>query len=158
MSTADPPLVTGHAAWVALAKPPAGVRCAREQGTVSVAEFAALIRASELNRPHQDTARLAAMLANANLIVTAREDNASARLIGIARSVTDFVYCCYLSDLATDPAWQGRGIARALIAETKRIVGPGTTMLLLSAPKPMTYYPRIGMETVRNGFLIRRDA
>lgn len=158
MSSTDPSPIDGHDAWVALATPPAGVRFAREQGTVSVAEFAALIRASELNRPHHDTARLAAMLANANLIVTAREDNAAARLVGIARSVTDFVYCCYLSDLATDPAWQGRGIARALIGETKRIVGPGTTLLLLSAPKPMTYYPRIGMTTVRNGFVIRRDS
>jgi predicted N-acetyltransferase YhbS len=56
-----------------------------------------------------------------------------------------------------EEAWQGRGVGRALIAETKRILGPRAMLLLLSAPKPLTYYPRIGMEPVQNGFIIRRD-
>ena len=52
---------------------------------------------------------------------------------------------------------RGRGIDRALVAETKSIVGPNSMVLLLSAPKPMGYYPRIGMDTVQNGFIIRRE-
>jgi predicted N-acetyltransferase YhbS len=79
------------------------------------------------------------------------------RLIGVARSLTDFAYCCYLSDLAVDEAWQGRGVGRALVAETKRVVGPQSMVLLVSAPKPVSYYPRIGMEPVATGFIIRRD-
>jgi hypothetical protein len=42
-------------------------------------------------------------------------------------------------------------------SETKRVVGPGCMVLLLSTPSAMGYYPRLGMERVPNGFLIRRD-
>jgi len=149
------PVLKGHATWTALAVPPEGVTFAREEGRLPVEEFQDVIRRSDLNRPVDDAPRLAAMLAHANLLVTARDS--SGRLIGVARSLTDFAYCCYLSDLCVDDAWQGRGIGRALVAETKRIVGPNSMVLLLSAAKPMTYYPRIGMETVQNGFIIRRE-
>ena len=47
--------------------------------------------------------------------------------------------------------------ATSLVAETKRIIGPKSMLLLVSAPKPITYYPRIGMEKVETGFIIRRD-
>jgi len=90
-----------------------------------------------------------------NLLVTARD--AAGRLVGVARSFTDFAYGCYLSDLCVDPLMQGRSVGRGLIAETKRIVGPGCMLLLLSAAAPMSWYPKIGMETVANGFIIRRD-
>ncbi len=153
----EPELLVGHEPWAALAVPPPGIVFAREEGRLSAEEFIAVVRSSDLQRPVDDPARMAAMLANANLVVTARSTEAPHRLIGVARSLTDFVYCCYLSDLCVDADWQGRGIGRALIAETKRILGPGTMLLLLSAPKPMTYYPRLGMEPVRNGFIIRRD-
>ena len=95
------------------------------------------------------------MLRHANLVLTARDKDGA--LVGLARSLTDFSYCCYLSDLAVDKAWQGRGVGKALLYETKRIIGPQAMLLLLSAPDPMTYYPRIGMETVSNGFIIRRE-
>ncbi len=154
----EPERLVGHEPWTAFAAPPAGVAFAREEGRLAVEEFIAVVRSSDLNRPVEDAARMAAMLANSNLVLTARSTAATRQLVGVARSLTDFVYCCYLSDLCVDAAWQGRGIGRALVAETKRILGPGTMLLLLSAPKPMTYYPRIGMEPVRNGFIIRRDS
>ncbi len=150
------PVVKGHDAWVALAAPPDGIVFAREEGRLSVEEFQNVIRRTDLNRPVDDAPRLAAMLAHANLLITARD--ASGHLIGVARSLTDFVFCCYLSDLCVDEVFQGRGIGRALIAETKRVLGPECMLLLLSAPKPMTYYPRIGMEKVENGFIIRRES
>lgn len=152
-----PDLVIGHEAWVARADAPRGVVFAREEGRLEVAEFIAVVRESGLNRPIDDAARMATILAHSNLVVTARLADASRRLVGIARSVTDFAYCCYLSDLCVERARQRQGIGLALIAETKRIVGPGSMLLLLSAPAAMDYYPRIGMETVANGFTIRRD-
>jgi ribosomal protein S18 acetylase RimI-like enzyme len=152
---ADTPILAGHAAWAALAVPPPGIAFAREEGRLDPAEFTAVVRASGLVRPVDDAARMVAMVAGANLIVTARD--ATGRLVGAARSFTDFAYGCYLSDLCVDPAGQGQGIGRALIAETKRIIGPGCMLLLLSAPDPMTWYPKLGMETVANGFIIRRD-
>ena len=153
--TGDLPILAGHAAWAALAAPPPGMAFAREEGRLDPAEFTAVVRASGLGRPVDDAARMAAMLAGANLVVTARD--ASGRLAGVARSLTDFAYACYLSDLCVDPAFQGKGVGRALIAETKRIIGPGCMLLLLSAPDPMTWYPKLGMERVANGFIIRRD-
>ena len=65
------------------------------------------------------------MLRHADLIVTARKDG---RLVGVARSMTDFSYCCYLSDLAVDVACQRQGIGKQLIAETRERAGkkPGS--------------------------------
>jgi predicted N-acetyltransferase YhbS len=129
---------------------------AREEGRLSVEEFIRVVRGSGLNRPADDTRRMISILANSNLVITARAE-VDGGPIGVSRCVTDFAYCCYLSDLCVAVAWQGRGVGQALIAETKRAVGPECTVLLLSAPRPMTYYPRIGMEAARNAFLIRRD-
>ncbi len=138
------------------ATPPAGITIAREEGRLGVQEFVAVLRSSTIRRPLDDVSRLTEMLRHANLVLTAR-DGAGA-LVGVARSLTDFSYCCYLSDLAVNKEWQGRGVGKALLFETKRIIGPQAMLLLLSAPDPMTYYPKIGMETVSNGFIIRRDA
>jgi predicted N-acetyltransferase YhbS len=82
------------------------------------------------------------MCENANLIVTARLDG---KLIGIARSITDLVYCTYLSDLAVDKEFQKKGIGKRLIEETKK-QSPLAKLILLSAPADIDYYPKIGMK------------
>ena len=128
---------------------------AREEGQLGAAEYAALVRSSGLQRPVDDLPRMAAMLAASNLVVTARDG--AGRLLGAARGVTDLAWCCYLSDLCVERSRQRGGLGRLLVAETKRVVGPGCMVLLLSTPSAMGYYPRLGMERVPNGFLIRRD-
>lgn len=112
---------------------------------LTAAEFQAVLIASTLaeRRPAQDLARLDKMLRNASIIVTAREGR---RLVGVARAVTDFAYCCYLSDLAVDATHQRLGIGKRLIEETHRAAGDGTTLILLAAPAAEAYYPRIGMK------------
>jgi ribosomal protein S18 acetylase RimI-like enzyme len=111
---------------------------------------------SGLNRPITDRPRIEQMLKHANLILTARQDG---RLVGFARSVTDFCFCCYLSDLAVDRACQGQGIGRRLIGETRAAAGGAqTTTLLLSAPTAMTFYEGIKMPKADNCFLYRRQA
>ncbi len=128
---------------------------AREEGRLDAAEYAALVRSSGLDRPVDDPQRMAALLAGSNLVVTARDG--AGRLVGAARSVTDFAWCCYLSDLCVEKARQRGGLGRLLLAETKRAVGPGCMVLLLSTPSAMGYYPRLGVERMPNAFLIRRD-
>ena len=91
-------------------------------------------------RPIGDRDRFAAMLRNANLVVCAR---ASERLVGIARSISDFSYATYLSDLAVSRDYQRAGIGRALIAATKA-EAPNAKLILLSAPAAVDYYPHIG--------------
>jgi len=64
----------------------------------------------------------------------------------VARSVTDFGYCCYLSDLAVDASLQRSGIGRQLVRLTKEQLGPKCNLILLSAPGASSYYAHIGFE------------
>ena len=112
-----------------------------------------LYNSSGINRPTTDCTRISQMFANANLVVTAWDEHT---LVGISRSLTDFVYCCYLSDLAVREEYKHKGIGRRMIEITKEVVGDQTMLLLLAAPAAMDYYPKIGLEKVENGFIIKR--
>jgi len=107
-------------------------------------EFVDLLLRSTLaeRRPIEDRARIEAMLRHADLNLTARLDGL---LVGIARAITDYSFCCYLSDLAVDVAYQRCGIGRELIRRVTETAGSGATLVLLAAPKAVDYYPRIGM-------------
>jgi predicted N-acetyltransferase YhbS len=102
-----------------------------------------LYRASTLGerRPVDDRERMRLMVANASLVITARDGDL---LVGIARSVTDFCYTTYLADLAVRVSHQKSGIGRELIRRTQDACTPETRLVLLSAPKAVEYYPRIG--------------
>ncbi|PVY41372.1 GNAT family N-acetyltransferase [Pontibacter virosus] len=113
-----------------------------------------LYNSSGINRPTADRERIARMYANSNLIVSAWDGE---QLVGIARSLTDFCYACYLSDLAVRKEYQKDGIGRKLIALTKETIGDQTMLLLLSAPAAMDYYPKVGFDKVENGFMIKRS-
>ena len=122
---------------------------------LSAEEFKALLIASTLaeRRPVQDLGRLAKMLREADLVVTARDGEA---LVGMSRAVTDFSYCCYLSDLAVDVKYQRQGIRKRLIEETHRAAGEETTLILVAAPAAEGYYPRIGMKHLPSCWAIPR--
>lgn len=113
------------------------------ENDLSVEEFRAVLIASTLGerRPIDDSERLEKMLAHANLIVTARDEG---KLVGVSRSLTDFAFCTYLSDLAVDTTYQHQGIGTELIRQTK-LASPQAKLILLSAPKAIGYYPKIGM-------------
>src|SRR5690554_7769005 len=82
-------------------------------------------------RPVDDKECIEGMLEHANLTVTAWDGD---KLVGIARSMTDFHYACYLSDLAVDVAYQHSGIGRELIRQTQQALGPRCKLRLISAP------------------------
>ncbi len=113
------------------------------ENDLSPKEFRDLLVRSTLGerRPVNDLKRIEAMVKNANLIFTARDNE---QLIGVARSLTDFVYCTYLSDLAVDVKHQNQGIGKQLINLTKQKT-PQATLILLAAPKAIAYYPKVGM-------------
>jgi GNAT superfamily N-acetyltransferase len=126
---------------------------AREE-TLSAEEFIDVLRRSGLDerRPVDDRGRIDRMLAHANLIITARD---AGRLIGVSRALTDFAFCCYLSDLAVDKQYQRGGIGKRLIEETHRTAGPETACILLSAPGAMGFYRSIEMPQADNAFVPR---
>lgn len=118
-----------------------------------VSEIIDVYSSSGINRPTHDSERIAKMYANSNLIISAWLND---ELIGISRSMTDFCYACYLSDLAIKEAYQKEGVGRRLIELTEKEIGEETALILLSSPIAIGYYPKIGFEKVDNGFMIRR--
>lgn len=131
---------------------PASITYERDR-KITREQFVDLLKRSTLGerRPIDDDACIDAMLANANLTITAWDGE---RLVGVARSVTDFSYCCYLSDLAVDAGLQRGGVGRELIRLTQAALGPKAKVILLSAPKAVEYYPRIGFTRHENAFMI----
>lgn len=105
-------------------------------------------------RPVGQPGRIAAMLKNANLVVTAR--SAGGLLVGVSRCLTDYAYVYYCSDLAVDRDWQGRGIGRELIRRSRETAGYGASFLLLSAPGVEDYYVKCGFEKLETCYAIRR--
>lgn len=112
---------------------------------ISVEQFIDVLTRSTLaeRRLVEDLECIRGMLEHSNLLVCAWDDQ---RLIGVARSVTDFHYACYLSDLAVDEAYQRRGIGRRLIEETRKQLGPRCKIRLIAAPGAGEFYERIGFE------------
>jgi len=121
--------------------------------TPSTEQIIEVYESAGLNRPTTDKARIRTMYANSNLIVSAWDHD---QLVGVARSLTDHCYCCYLSDLAIREEYKHKGIGKELIRLTREKIGDEVMLLLLSAPAAMDYYPKVGFDTVKNGFIIPR--
>jgi ribosomal protein S18 acetylase RimI-like enzyme len=113
-----------------------------------------LYRASTLGarRPIDDRERFAAMLKNANLVITAWEGDL---LVGISRAITDFSFFTYLADLVVRDSHQRRGIGKELMRLTQKYSGPKTSILLLAAPAAETYYPHVGFEHASQAWLLK---
>jgi GNAT superfamily N-acetyltransferase len=127
----------------------------RSDRKLTVTEFADVLGRTSLGarRPIDDSRRLQLMLDHGNVLITAWDGE---KLVGVSRALTDFSFCCYLSDLAVDEAYQKQGIGKRLIDETHRVAGFDTTLILLAAPAAREYYPRIGMERFSDCFRIVR--
>ncbi|MBN7757097.1 GNAT family N-acetyltransferase [Nitratireductor aquimarinus] len=124
-----------------------------------VSEFAQVLRESGLDaiRPVDDEARLQRMIAGAGLVMTARRNVEGKPLVGVARSVTDFSWCAYLSDLAVSSKAQGLGIGQGLIDATRRELGPEVSLMLASVPDAVGFYERIGMNRISDAFWHGRE-
>jgi len=106
-----------------------------------------------LPRPTHDLERIETMFRNSDLIVTAWDEN---KLVGVSRTITDWVWCSYLADLAVSPDYQGSGIGRKLIELTRAKIGEQSMTLLLSVPTATDYYPKVGFAKEDRAFVIHR--
>lgn len=121
---------------------------------ITASELSALFKGSGIVRPAADLERISRMIANSNLLIGAFEEG---RLVGVARALTDFSYCCYLSDLAVLKEFQNRGIGRELLRILRERIGPECALILLSAPGAMEYYPKAGFQPISNGWMMKRE-
>lgn len=111
--------------------------------SVSVEQFIALMRSSSLGdrRPIENYDCIKGMINNSNLVITAWDDE---ELVGIARSVTDLHYACYLSDLAVDKKYQNKGIGKNLLVYTQKQLQQKCKLILIAAPAADSYYQHLG--------------
>jgi GNAT superfamily N-acetyltransferase len=123
---------------------------------ITAEQFIDVLNRSTLGerRPVDDIDCMRAMVKNASLTCTAWDGD---KLVGVARSVTDFVYCCYLSDLAVDKTYQHQGIGRELIHLTQKQLGAHCVLNLLAAPAAEAYYPKLGMTHHHSAWLLTRN-
>ncbi|RDV26611.1 GNAT family N-acetyltransferase [Alteromonas aestuariivivens] len=125
--------------------------------SITTEQFLTLLKACTLGerRPVDDIPCLEGMLANSNLIVSAWSGE---RLVGIARSLTDFHYACYLSDLAVSEDYQKLGIGKQLQILTQMQLGPKCKLILIAAPTANEYYRQIGFSHNPRCWVLERDA
>lgn len=123
---------------------------------VSADQFIGLLRESTLGerRPIEDRECMEGMVKNSNLLVTAWHGE---ELIGIARSMTDFHYACYLSDLAVHMKYQKNGIGKKLQVKTQEQLGPNCKLILVAAPAANSYYEHIGFTNNQRCWVLDRD-
>ena len=121
------------------------------ESSLAPAEFIDILNRSTLGerRPITDLSSIQKMCEHANLTITARLEG---QLIGIARSLTDFAFCTYLSDLAVDKQYQHIGIGKQLIERTKANT-PEALLILLAAPAAIDYYPKVGMKCFEHCYI-----
>lgn len=124
---------------------------------ITSAQFITLLRSSTLaeRRPVDDHDCIDGMLANSNLLISAWENS---KLVGIARSVTDFHYACYLSDLAVHVDYQKAGIGKELQITTQAQLGSKCTLILIAAPNANEYYEHIGFTNNKRCWVLERDS
>lgn len=120
----------------------------------AIAQIIELYETSGLPRPTHDKERITAMYKNSDLIVTAWDGE---NLVGICRTITDWVWSSYLADLAVNPNYKKSGIGKKLIEITREKVGEQSMVLLLSVPTAMEYYPKVGFTKENRGFIIERS-
>ena len=129
-----------------------------QEPKLAVSEFRRVLVDSGLGtiRPVDDEPRLQEMLSAADLILTARLDDADRTLVGVARCITDFSWCCYLSELAVSASAQGLGIGTGLLDEARRVLGSRVALILASVPEAAGFYERAGMARIEDAFWYKR--
>ena len=128
---------------------------------ITTEQFIQLLKESTLGdrRPIDDYDCMAGMVEYANLTVTAwKVGEGEPELVGVARSITDFYYACYLSDLAVSEAYQKQGIGIELQRLTQSQLGPQCKLILIAAPAARDYYGHIGYTHIERCWALDREA
>ncbi len=120
----------------------------------AVAQIIELYDSAGLPRPTSDPERIGKMFEHSGLVVSAWDGD---KLVGVSRTITDWVWSSYLADLAVSPDYKKSGIGKKLIDLTREKIGEQSMILLLSVPTAMEYYPKVGFEKENRAFTIHRQ-
>jgi len=114
----------------------------QKEQTISLQEFIAILEESGLSkrRPMEDKVFLEQMIKGTNLWVTARENG---RLIGLMRGISDYCFRTFIADLAVAKSFQGIGIGRKLVVQTRKIA-PSARLILFSSEDAEGFYQKLG--------------
>ncbi len=123
---------------------------------ITAEQFINLLKQSTLSerRPIDNTECMQGMINNSNLVVSAWHNE---KLVGLARSITDFHYACYLSDLAVDTQYQRTGIGKKLQMMTQEQLGSECKLILIAAPMADSYYEHIGFTKNDRCWVLERN-
>lgn len=129
---------------------------AQEQG-LPVADYVAVLGSTYMKekRPLANIERIAKILRGSNFIVTARHGETGA-IMGLARGISDGEWVCYLADVVVHTSHQGKGIGSGLLAECKRILGPGMGIILVAYPEAEAFYRKVGLGEMPAFFVDRQ--
>lgn len=116
-------------------------------------QMAEVFKLSGIKRPYEDLNRMKMMIDQADILISCWEGD---RVVGIARAITDYCYCCYLSDLAVVKEFQKKNIGKGLVQTLQETLGDGVSIVLLSSEKALSFYPQIGFEQANNAFRVAR--
>lgn len=128
----------------------------KTNGALALDEMIELYELSTLGerRPIHNRQVMRDMMENSDLIATAWDGS---KLVGISRTLTDYSYVAYLSDLAVHVDYQKQGIGQELIKRTRGALNPTCMIVLLAAPDANEYYPKIGFESNPRGWALRGE-
>ncbi|MCU7927673.1 MAG: GNAT family N-acetyltransferase [Candidatus Thiodiazotropha sp. (ex Dulcina madagascariensis)] len=123
---------------------------------ITADQFIELLKESTLSerRPVDDRRCMEGMVENSNLMITAWDGN---KLVGVARSMTDYHYACYLSDLAVHKSYQKQGIGKKLQVITQKQLGEKCNLILVAAPLANSYYGHIGFTNNPRCWMLGRN-
>lgn len=125
----------------------------RHDRTLETQDIVRVFESSGIIRPTHDPDRIARIFSASDCVISAW---AGQELVGICRALSDFGYCCYLSDLAVSKPYQRQGIGSRLVDELRKMQGEEVSIILLAAPGAMSYYPALEFSPIENGFILRR--
>jgi GNAT superfamily N-acetyltransferase len=121
---------------------------------VAAADVARVFHNSGIRRPFHDLPRLQRMIDHSGLLITAW---AGQQMVGVARAVSDFSYCCYLSDLAVDRSYQKQGVGKTLLERLKRKLSDEVSLILISVPEAEAFFLKAGFIRSDRSYIIPRS-
>jgi GNAT superfamily N-acetyltransferase len=122
---------------------------------LDIAQIAATFIAAGIRRPADDLPRIDSMFQHADIVISAWDAD---QLIGLCRALTDYSYCCYLSDLAVVRDYQRQGIGEKMVEILRNALGPQVSIILLASDEAMDYYPKLGFLPATNAYVIKRQS